>query len=77
MDEWEMQWDRERLIDQGVLLDSSSSEEEPDFDGESMDLCKINTQDRDLLEGYDVRRERLQERLQETGDTQETAIEID
>jgi hypothetical protein len=71
MDEWEMQWDRERLIDQGVLLDSSSSEEEPDFDGESMDLCKINTQDRDLLEGYDVRR------LQETGDTQETAIEID
>jgi hypothetical protein len=70
MDEWEMQWDRERLIDQGVLLDSSSSEEEPDF-GESMDLCKINTQDRDLLEGYDVRR------LQETGDTQETAIEID
>jgi hypothetical protein len=75
MDEWEMQWDRERLIDQGVLLDSSSSEEEPDFDGESMDLCKINTQDRDLLEGYDVRR--LQERLQETGDTQETAIEID
>jgi hypothetical protein len=71
MDEWEMLWDRERLIDQGVLLDSSSSEEEPDFKGESMDLCEINTQDRDLMEGYDVRR------LQETGDTQETAIEID
>jgi hypothetical protein len=62
MDEWEMLWDRERLINQGVLLDSSSSEEEPDFDGESMDLCEINTQDRDLMEGYDVRR------LQETGD---------
>jgi hypothetical protein len=71
MDEWDMLWDRERLIDQGVLLDSSSSEEEPDFEGESMDLCEINTQDRDLMEGYDVRR------LQETGDTQETAIEID
>jgi hypothetical protein len=60
------------LLDQGVLIDSRSDEDEkPVCDAGSLDLCKINTQERDLLEGYDVRR------LRETGDTQETAIEND
>jgi hypothetical protein len=71
MDEWEMQWDRERLVDQGVLLDSSSDESEKDGDMDGL-VCKLDTQERDLLDGYDARR------LQGgPGDTQETAIEID
>jgi hypothetical protein len=31
LDEWELQYDRHRLIDQGVLLDSSSDESEMDL----------------------------------------------
>jgi hypothetical protein len=71
MDEWEMQWDRERLVDQGVLLDSSSDESEKDGDMDGL-VCKLDTQERDLLDGYDARRQQGG-----PGDTQETAIEID
>jgi hypothetical protein len=79
MDEWERQWDRERLENQGFLLESSSDEDEwgdadahgdadPHGDADSLDLCEISTQDRGLMEGYDAQRR---------GDTQETAIEIE
>jgi hypothetical protein len=74
MDAWELQWNRERLADQGVLLDSSSEEEEEDGDADSLDLCEINTQDQALLEGYDSRGPQGEGMA---GDTQETAIEID
>jgi hypothetical protein len=70
MDELERQWDRERLENQGFLLESSSDEDEWDRhgDADSLDLCEISTQDRELMEGYDAQRR---------GDTQETAIEIE
>ncbi|KAA8892546.1 hypothetical protein FN846DRAFT_1013026 [Sphaerosporella brunnea] len=72
MDEWERQWDRERLENQSFLLESSSNEDEWDRhgDADSLDLCEISTQDRELMEGYDAQREGRR------GDTQETAIEI-
>jgi hypothetical protein len=73
MDDWERLWDRERLENQGFLLESSSDEDEwgdadPHGDADSLDLCEISTQDRGLMEGYDAQRR---------GDTQETAIEIE
>jgi hypothetical protein len=73
MDAWELQWNRERLADQGVLLDSSSEEKElEDGYADSLDLCEINTQERDLMADYNARRPQ-----EMAGDTQETAIEID
>jgi hypothetical protein len=73
MDEWERQWDRERLQDQGFLLESSSDEDEWNRHGhaDSLDLCEISTQDRELMEGYDAQGKGRR------GDTQETAIEIE
>jgi hypothetical protein len=79
MDKWEREWDRERLQDQGVLLESSSDEDEwsghahvgRHGDADSLDLCAISTQDRELIEGHDAQGEGRR------GDTQETAIEIE
>jgi hypothetical protein len=71
MDHWERQWERERLQDQGVLLESSSDEDEWNGDADSLDLCGISTQDRELMEGYDA------QGTERRGDTQETAIEIE
>jgi hypothetical protein len=78
MDAWELQWDRERLEDQGVLLDSSSEEEPEEHgpgDADSLDLCEINTQERVLMADYNARRPQWGEEM--PGDTQETAIEIE
>jgi hypothetical protein len=73
MDDWERQWDRERLQDQGFLLESSSDEDEWNRhgDADSLDLREISTQDRELMEGYDAQGKEC------GGDTQETAIEIE
>jgi hypothetical protein len=58
MDECERQWDRERLQDQSFLLESRASSDEDEWnrhgDADSLDLCEISTQDRELMEGYDA-----------------------
>jgi hypothetical protein len=55
MDEWDRQWDHERLQDQGFLLESRTSSDEDEWnrhgDVDSLDLCEISTQDRELMEG--------------------------
>jgi nucleotidyltransferase/DNA polymerase involved in DNA repair len=41
IEEWRLQWGRHRVLDQGVLLDSRSDEDEkPACDVGSLDLCK-------------------------------------